>query len=291
MSTSLSCVAWWRRRRRVRWELCIVCLLAATGVARAQGTLHAPFGELLDLYVRDGQVYYRALQQTRAKLDRYVSSLDVPAATYDTWSRADQAAFWLNAYNAFVLQSVIDHYPIQGHFAGYPTKSIRQIGGVFERQKHRAAGRSVTLDEIETEILPTFDDPRMLLALGRGAVGSTRLRSEAFTGARLEAQLEAAASEFAATTHLLQVDTTTNVITVSPILSWREAEFVKAYGDGPAGSDGAFAQRSPIERAILHLVEPYLLPLEQAMLDRNDFTMVFGTFDWRLNDLTGGRVD
>ena len=280
-----------RRRAGLAWGLCVIALTAWTGGARAQNGLHASLSELLDLYVRDGQVYYRALQQDRAKLDRYIASLNVPSATYDAWTPGDQAAFWINAYNAFVLEAVIDRYPIAGGSPSYPAKSIRQISGVFERQQHRAAGRSVTLDQIETTILPTFEDPRMLLALGRGAVGSTRLRSEAFTGARLEAQLQGVASEFASASRLLRVDTASNVITVSPILSWREAEFVGAYGDDPPDSNGALAQRSPIERAILRLVEPNLLPLERAMVDRGDFTMVFGTFDWRLNDLTGGRID
>jgi hypothetical protein len=197
----------------------------------------------------------------------------------------------LNAYNAFVLRSVIDRYPINGESPEYPAKSIRQTGGVFDRSQHRAAGRSVTLDEIESTILPTFKDPRLFLALGRGAIGSARLRSEAYTGARLETQLEAVAAEFVSKARLFRVDPASNVITVSAILSWREREFIEVYGDGPPGSRDLFAQRSPIERAVLYLVDPHLLPLERSVVERNDFTMAFGTFDWRLNDLTGGRVD
>ena len=51
------------------------------------------------------------------------------------------------------------------------------------------AGRTLTLDQIEQTILPTFADPRLFFALGRGAVGGGRLRSEAFTAAALERQL------------------------------------------------------------------------------------------------------
>src|SRR5215217_1096645 len=76
--------------------------------------LHRPLDQILDLNVRDGLVYYRALKSERAKLDRYAASLNVTPATYDGWSRDDQAAFWLNAYNVFVLQTVIDQYPIKG---------------------------------------------------------------------------------------------------------------------------------------------------------------------------------
>ena len=44
--------------------------------------MHRPFDEILDLYVRDGLVYYFALKQERGKFDRYVQALgDVSADT------------------------------------------------------------------------------------------------------------------------------------------------------------------------------------------------------------------
>src|SRR5437588_6669323 len=142
---------------------------------------------ILDTYVRDGEVYYRALKSDRGRLDTYVASL--AAAPVDKQPREMQLAFWLNAYNALVLRTVIDHYPIQGRSADYPRKSIRQIPGAFERLPHHVAGRTLTLDQIEQTVLPEFHDPRVYLALGRGAAGGGRLRSEAFAPAKLEAQL------------------------------------------------------------------------------------------------------
>src|SRR5687768_13348322 len=158
--------------------------------------LHRPYDQLLDVNVRDGMVYYRALRSDRGRLDRYIASLNVPAATYAGWPREEKIAFWLNGYNALVLQTVINRYPIRGKASGYPAASIRQIPGAFEQAKHRLAGRSLTLDDIEKTVLPEFKDPRLYLALGRGAVGSGRLRSEAYTAPRLEAQLAAVQAEF-----------------------------------------------------------------------------------------------
>lgn len=250
--------------------------------------LHRPLDQMLDVYVRDGLVYYRAVKAERGRLDRYVASLNVPAATYNGWTREGQMAFWLNAYNAFVLQTVINHYPIKGKAGTYPASSIRQIPGAFEQIKHRAAGRAVTLDEIEKTILPQFKDPRMYLALGRGAVGSGRLRSEAFTTARVLEQLEAVHADFMMHQELLKIDRGADTMAVTPILSWREAEFVAAYADK---ADPRFAQRSPVERAILAFVGPRLLSLEREMIEKNQFRITFQNFDWRLNDLSGGRVD
>src|SRR5262249_4356341 len=132
--------------------LSLLCALATAASATAPprqtaaSTFHHSLDQILDVNVRDGLVYYRALRAERGRLDRYVASLNVPAATYDGWSREDKMAFWVNAYNAFVLQTIVDHYPIHGSGKAYPASSIRQIPGAFEQTKHRAAGRSVTLD-------------------------------------------------------------------------------------------------------------------------------------------------
>ena len=250
--------------------------------------LHRPLDQILDVNVRDGLVYYRALKSERGRLDRYVASLNVPAATYNGWTREGQMAFWLNAYNAFVLQTVVNHYPIKGKAGTYPAASIRQIPGAFDQVKHRAAGQSVSLDEIEKTILPQFKDPRLYLALGRGAVGSGRLRSEAYTTARVLEQLEAVHNDFLMQQELFKIDRLAGTVAVTPIISWREAEFVAAYA---GKADARFAQRSPVERAILGFIGPKLLSLEREFVDKNEFKVVFQNFDWRLNDLSGGRVN
>jgi hypothetical protein len=246
--------------------------------------LHRPFDQILDLYVRDGYVYYRALRSERARLDRYVASLNVPAATYGRWSREQQIAFWVNAYNAFVLQAVAQHYPIRGRSAAYPPNSIRQIPGLFEKHAYRAAGKTVTLDEIEKTILPQFRDPRLYFALGRGAEGSGRLRSEAYTVERLEEQLRSQTTDFLTRQNHVRIDRLTNQLAVSPIISWHEAEFVAAYGSSDAVPKYALS-RSPIERAVLALIMPVVLPSEREFLEQNRFQVVYQDFDWTLNDL------
>jgi hypothetical protein len=246
--------------------------------------LHRPFDDILDMYVRDGMVYYRALQAERARFNRYVASLDVPASTHDGWSRERQLAFWINAYNALALKIVIDHYPIRGRSSEYPPGSVRQIPGAFERIRHRAAGRSVTLDEIEKTILPGFNEPRAFLALGRGALGSGRLRSEAFTASRLAAQLDRVQAEFITEQAMMFIDRAAGVLSLTPVISWNAEHFVAAYDPGATGPHAA---RSPIERAMLAFITPHLLPLEREFVQKNEFRVVYHEFDWRLNDLTG----
>ncbi len=247
--------------------------------------LHRPFDEILDIYVRDGLVYYYALRQERTKLDRYVQALgDTSADTVKGWPPDRQLAFWINAYNAFVLRSVIDSYPIRGKAADYPANSIRQIPGVFERRQFRAAGRTLTLDAIEKDVVGEFNDARAILALARGAVGGPRLKSEAFTAPRLDAQLQTRAGELVARRELVHVDVPNERLSVNPLFSWREAIFTRSLANrAPA----AYAGRSAIERSVLTLIDPLLVPSESEFLRKNTFRMVFHDFDWKLNDLTG----
>lgn len=268
--------------RRLVILILVVSLSAALTAAQqftpAPGAelLHRPLDQILDVNVRDGLVYYRALKSDRGRLDRYLASLNVAPAVYQGWSKGQQMAFWVNAYNAFVLKSVVDDYPLKG--------TIRQIPGAFDKASFRAAGRTVTLDQIEKTILPEFKEPRLYLALGRGAVGSGRLRSEAYTADRLEKQLAEIQAEFVTNRQLYRFDRLTNEVSITPILSWREAEFVAAYDK----ADSIFAQRSPIERAIITFITPHLLPMEKEQITKNQFRVVFHEMDWRLNDLTGG---
>lgn len=271
--------------------LALIVALSASAISAQPATpvavdaLHRPFDEILDLYVRDGLVYYFALKQERGKFDRYVQALgEVGADTLKGWSRERQLAYWINAYNAFVLRTVIDAYPIRGRSADYPANSIRQIPGAFERRTFRAGGRLLTLDAIDKEVIGEFGEARALVALSRGAVGGPRLKSEAFTSERLESQLSTMVSELVTHRDLVFVDVQNEQLSINSLFSWREAIFTKALSDrAPA----IYASRSPLERAVLSLIDPLLVKSEADFLRKNTFRMSFHDFDWKLNDLTG----
>ena len=251
--------------------------------------VHVPFDEVLDTHVRDGLVYYRALQGERGRLSRYIASLDAPTVTsaYAKWPDDQKKAFWLNAYNALVLHTVVNNYPIQGRSQMYPPNSIRQIPGAFEKTAHRVAGQSLTLDQMENTVLAGFKDPRVYLALGRGAVGSGRLRSEAFNGKAVNRQLDETRKQFATTPRWVKIEAIAGKVSISPIVSWRSAAFIEEYADDSFD----LPKREPIERAVIGFLRPYLLNAEEAFITKNTFQLAYEAFDWRLNDLTGGRPD
>lgn len=281
ISTSRIKVGW-----RLQLPVVLLALSMVGGAVRAQDagadTRRQRFDAILDANVRDGFVYYRALKSERARLDGYVASL--ANVQLETASPQEQVAFWLNGYNALVLRTIIDHYPIVGHSKEYPANSVRQIPGAFERETHRLAGRTLTLDQIEQTVLPRFHDPRVFFALGRGAVGSGRLRSEAYAPETLERQLAETAAECASRAQCVEVDAAGNVMKVSSIFSWRREQFVAAYADR---AKTGFAERSPVERAVLAFIDPKMLSAERELLAKNTFRVEYQPFDWTLNDLTG----
>ena len=267
-----------------------VCLVLLVGVwmvlgrpVGAQGPPTSGFERILDQYVRDGFVYYAALKVERRAFDQVIASLAARPQAFEAWSDARRLAYWINGYNALVLRTVIDDYPIRATSAEFPEKSVMQIPGMFTGREHQIAGERLTLKAIEEERIAPLGDPRAHLALGRGAVGSPRLRSEPFRELELETQLQAVVADFATTPIHVTVDRAADRVVVSALVGWQADQFA-----GLAGADDGTG-RSALERGVVSLIAPALFPSERAFLAENTFQLSYHEFDWRLNDLTGGR--
>jgi len=106
-------------------------------------------------------------------------------------SREETLAFYINAYNILALKMVVDNLPVE---------SIRDVGNVFKPVwKHEAGiigGQTVTLHNIEHDLLRKMNEPRMHLAIVCASVSCPDLRMEAYRAGRLEAQLEAQCTAF-----------------------------------------------------------------------------------------------
>ena len=104
------------------------------------------YAKVIRDHVRMPSVDYSALKKGRAALDAAVHAFaQATEAEERAWPHEQRLAFWINAYNAFTLRAVVDHYPIHGPAVSLsPPNSIRQIDGVWTTLKWRAAGREVT---------------------------------------------------------------------------------------------------------------------------------------------------
>ena len=261
----------------------LLAWFAAAVVMLAPGTVRAApdaalWNAVLAAHVRDGRVDYAALRRDRTSLDRYVAQIaSVDAAGLAAMQPDEQLAYWINAYNAFVLRSVVDHYPIRGRtFRGLarPANSIWQIPDAFDGQRFEAGGRRVSLDDVEHAIMrPTFRDPRVHVALVCAARSCPPLRPEAYVAARLDAQLEDQARQFLAdATRGLQVDTARGVVRVSKIFEWFGQDFAALGGGNP--------RRGVLEYVARHVADPALADRLRSGALRLEFL----DYDWTLND-------
>ena len=240
----------------------------------------AAYRELLARAVRGDSVDYRTVVRDRRTLDRVVEQVaEVPRANEQGWNRRDRMAFWINAYNLFTIRAIVDHYPIHGsRFSLSPQNSIKQIDGVWTTLKWRAAGRDVTLDQIEHGILrPEFGDARVHMAVNCASRSCPPLAAEPYAGADLDRQLDEAARRYLASPAGTRV--TDGRLLVSRIFEWYGDDFVKPYAAMHPGPGRAS------DRAIRGFVERYGPP-EAAAAAKAGSAIQFLDYDWSLNDAT-----
>ncbi len=237
------------------------------------------YAAVLARHVRPPRVDYAALKADRGSLDRAVAEFDAPDTRDESgWPRERRMAFWINAYNAFTLRAVVDHYPIRSAwFTLQPRSSIRQIDGVWTKLTWRAAGRDVTLDDIEHRILrPGFNDPRVHFALNCASRSCPPLAARPYTAEGLGGELDAATKAYLASAEGLVVDG--NTFRVSSIFKWYGGDFVSAYAPlVPGGRDAT-------ERAILGTISRYGPPAAAERARLGTPRLVFLEYNWSLND-------
>ena len=190
---------------------------------------HSAFDALLHKYVANGLVNYGAFHNNPI-FEKYLATLN----TIDPskFEEPERIAFWLNVYNAYTIELVASHGE---------TKSIRNINktfgflslkGPWSDPIVKAAGRTMTLDDVEHRILRhEFSEPRVHFAMAFGALGGPPLRSEAYSGAKLDEQLEDQARIFIRESPTKNsVDTARYTLHASPILARYRSDF----GDSPS---------------------------------------------------------
>lgn len=268
--------------RRAGWAIA-VSLAAVVATPRAQPTFdhtYAGYAALLGAFVQPPRVDYRALQADRGRLDRAVASF-AASTTADArgWTRDQRMAFWINAYNLFTLKAIVDHYPIaSGWLTLAPRNSIRQIDGVWTTLTWKAAGRAVTLDDIEHRILrPEFQDARVHFALNCASISCPPLAAAPYQAARLGAQLDAAGRAYMSSPEGLRVSGAT--LSVSSIFKWYGDDFIDVYAPKVPGT------RAARERAILGVISTFGPAAAAERARAGDARIRFLIYNWSLNDV------
>jgi len=208
--------------------------------AAALGDPAADYATLLGDVVRADGVDYDALGQRRAALDAYVRSLETAAPGA---AAEDRIAFWINAYNALVLQQVLDRRPANGAFR------VGDVAGFWSARTWTVAGRRLSLDGIEGILREDFVEPRIHFALHRAARGSPPLLPELYRADTLDVVLGQQTRAFLADREHNRFDDARQTAELSTLFRWRLADFERGRTRGPGSLLQAFlAEYAPTGR-------------------------------------------
>ncbi len=219
------------------------------------------------------RVDYVGMAKAQPALDAYLAGIaELSRAEFDALPLNEQLALLINLYNAATVALIVEQ-PAD-------IESIRDIGSFFtsawEMARVDLFGELVTLDHIEHELIRgsgRYQEPRIHFAVNCAAIGCPALRAEAYTGARLEQQLDDATRRFLADRSRNTFDG--RRLRLSSIFKWYREDFESGWG----GSDslGQFAAR--------YAAELGLSEAQARTLAAGEMGIRFLSYDWSLNGL------
>lgn len=237
-----------------------------SGASWSYGDLDA----VLARYVSDaGLVDYDGLLADRAPLDRFVRALaeTSPENSPEAFpTRSHRLAYWINAYNALILQRVVD---------AWPTESVRKIKflyGIFWREKHDLGGRILPLTTLENKVLRGFEDPRIHFAINCASVGCPALGRTAWKPETLDDDLEQAARRFIGDARHVWFEPDGDVVHLSMIFKWYAKEFT-----GWLQARGLESSHGVIDFVFLYL------PEDQRQEKPGGLKIKWIEYDWSVN--------
>ncbi len=238
---------------------------------------HSLWNTLLKKHVhviKGGQataVNYAGFKQDHSQLTAYLSQLSsMETRDFDGLDKAEQLAFLINAYNAWTVELILTKYP--------DLNSIKDLGSWFQSPWKKSfiplLGAMRSLDDIEHKMIRGSDkykEARIHFAVNCASIGCPALRAEAYTGVKLEQQLEEQ-------TRLFLADESRNRLVkdelqVSSIFKWYREDFEKGWS-GVDSLENFFA----LYADALNLSDPDVLAIHEGKID-----IEFLDYDWRLN--------
>jgi hypothetical protein len=177
---------------------------------------YALYDSLLQKYVSsNGEVKYKALQAERAILDSVVAQFQAVAPQKE-WSKNERLAYWINAYNLFTVQLIVNNYPV---------KKITNLDGgkTWDVKRIEIDGKKYSLNQIENEILrPQFKDARIHFAINCAAESCPPLHNRAFTAENVQSLLDKRTRKFIRSSANTLTDSN---IKISKIFDWYSSDF------------------------------------------------------------------
>jgi len=229
---------------------------------------HSKFDAILRQYAKPDrhQFDYAALKPHQADLETYLHQ--VAQANISALSRDELLALLVNAYNAYTIESILKTMTPDRPLG---VASILDIPGVFDIKTHMVGGTALSLNSIEHDILrPIFKDPRIHFAVNCASFSCPPLSDSAYTGGKVDEQLEAAARRALQSPDYVRIEN--GRLLVTKVLEWYGSDFVTPGYRGATGSLAEFINRYATKE------------VRQFIAARGGKTPVeFMTYNWSLN--------
>jgi len=248
----------------------------------AQGFSHDSLENLLRSYVSaDGRVDYDRWQQSQSatqQLDSYLAAVGQfsPTATPERFSkRNDELAYWMYGYNAYVIKSVLDHWPLESVTdVKAPLEAVKGLG-FFYQQRFSFGGEYMSLLDVESkEIRKKYQDPRIHFFLNCASESCPVARPDLPIGEDLDQLLTQAAIDFINDPENVAADHDNKVVRLSMIFKWYEDDFVNHVRlDGELVGNGLIAYVSRYASN----------ELAAGLTQAGDYEVQFREYDWGLN--------
>lgn len=193
----------------------VICIVANT--LYANDDLHKPFTDVLNESVNNGQVDYQAIKNNQ-KYFQYLESLK-EMRSFE--SKNEELAYWINAYNALVIQGILN--------GGSPRSFFSRMS-FFKKDKYQVNGKNISLYDIEHEIILPLGEPRIHFAINCASSSCPKLINQAYSAENLDEELTLAAKSFINDTMRNHFDETTNIASISKIFSWFKNDFINHSG-------------------------------------------------------------
>jgi len=183
-------------------------------IISTQSFNHSVWDGLLKEYVSiDGRVNYEGLRQSKGILRDYISSLGANIPD-ESWSKEDELAYWMNAYNAMTVDLILRNLPLE---------SIKDIANPWDQRLWKLDDKWYNLEEIEHQILRKMKDPRIHFGINCASFSCPPLMNEAFTSEAVDSQLDHLTRSFINDTERNTISE--NSIEISKIFSWFAKDF------------------------------------------------------------------
>ena len=213
---------------------------------------------------QDGRVNYAGIKSSEALADFTKQLATVSPDSHPALFLAPEAklAYWINAYNALVLQSFAADYPQQRT----RLRSLSGRGVFFYEMKHRVGGRKRSLADIEDNSIRKSGDPRVHFAIVCASASCPALARRAYRPESLNNQLEAETKKYFSESRNFSIDTKLRVIKLPKIFDWFKDDFGKT------------------DDKVIRFVARYR-PNESIQLKNGRWKVAYKEYDWSPNDI------